>query len=565
MKKKATKRTAKATSRQSTLNFPTSSDPDVIAESAAAVTSTKSRAKKRRKQLTVVKTKSRSEEQSIKAGRPSWSNLPLSDLVHSIDQGWSPRCENFAASSHSEWAVIKTTAIQNLQFLDQENKALPATLAPRKHLELRPDDLLITRAGPRNRVGVACLVRSIRPRLILCDKAYRLKCKLDVVEPAFLELALNSPDLVSQVNKLKTGISDSGVNITQTPFMNLAIPLPPLPEQQRIVAEIEKQFTRLDAGVAALMRVRANLKHYRAAVLLAACEGKLVPTEAEMRRTADIADKEMRLSASSAKSAVKTPPFETGEQLLQRILTERRQNWQGRGRYTEPAAPDVTELPGIPDGWAWASVEQLGDVQLGRQRSPKNVAKNYPTKYIRAANITERGIDVSDVLEMEFSPVERERFALRDGDIVLSEASGSPSQVGKPAIWRNELPLCCFQNTVLRLRAVVAASRFVLLAFQHCYMNGVFAKVAGGVGINHLGAEKFSAVPFPLPPLAEQTRIVAEVERRLSVVDELESVVSANLQRAARLRQSILQKAFTGELTGEDSRNHGEQVQPRRN
>ena len=133
---------------------------------------------------------------------------------------------------------------------------------------------------------------------MLCDKAYRLKCKLDVVEPAFLELALNVPDLVSQVNKLKTGISDSGVNITQTPFMNLAIPLPPLPEQHRIVAETEKQFTRLDAGVAALKRVQANLNRYRAAVLKTACEGKLVPTEAQMSKTADyadIADKKMRL------------------------------------------------------------------------------------------------------------------------------------------------------------------------------------------------------------------------------------------------------------------------------
>jgi type I restriction enzyme S subunit len=149
---------------------------------------------------------------------------------------------------------------------------------------------------------------------------------------------------------------------------------------------------------------------------------------------------------------------------------------------------------------------------------------------------------------MEFSPAERERFALRDGDIVLSEASGSPSQVGKPAVWRDELPLCCFQNTVLRLRPAVLGSKYVLVVFQHFYANSVFAKVAGGVGINHLGAEKFSAIPFPLPPLAEQTRIVEEVERRLSVVEELESVVSANLQRATRLRQSILQRAFSGAL-----------------
>lgn len=313
---------------------------------------------------------------------------------------------------------------------------------------------------------------------------------------------------------------------------DIPLPFPPLNEQQRIVAEIEKQFTRLETGVAALRQVQANLKRYRAAVLKAACEGKLVPTEAELRKS----------KGSSQKD------FESGAELLTRILSERRKNWTGRGKYKEPAAPATANLPPLPEGWTWASVEQLGDVQLGRQRSPKNVSKNYPTKYIRAANITERGIDVSDVLEMEFSPAERERFALRDGDILLSEASGSPSQVGKPVVWRDELPLCCFQNTVLRLRPSVVGSKFVLTVFQHCYMNGVFARVAGGVGINHLGAEKFSAIPFPLPPPAEQTRIVAEVERRLSVVEELEAVVSANLQRATRLRQSILQKAFSGEL-----------------
>ncbi len=316
------------------------------------------------------------------------------------------------------------------------------------------------------------------------------------------------------------------------------------------MVEIEKQFTRLDAGVAALRRVQANLKRYRAAVLKAACEGKLVPTEAELtaKNAKSAKAKPDSPSASSAFSAVKNPGYETDESLLARILTERRQNWHGRGKYKEPAAPDATKLGPLPEGWVWANVEQLGDVQLGRQRSPKNVSKNYPTKYIRAANITERGIDVSDVLEMEFSPVERERFTLRNGDIVLSEASGSPSQVGKPALWRDELPLCCFQNTVLRLRPAVVGSKFALVVCQHSYVNGVFAQVAGGVGINHLGAEKFSAIPFPLPPFAEQTRIVAEVEQRLSVVEELEAVVSANLQRASRLRQAILQKAFTGKL-----------------
>ena len=104
-----------------------------------------------------------------------------------------------------------------------------------------------------------------------------------------------------------------------------------------IVAEIEKQFTRLEAGVAGLRRVQANLKRYRAAVLKAACEGKLVPTEAELAR-------------QEGRS------YETGAQLLERILTERRQKWNGKGKYKEPAKPDMANLPPLPEGWTWASL-----------------------------------------------------------------------------------------------------------------------------------------------------------------------------------------------------------------
>ena len=107
-----------------------------------------------------------------------------------------------------------------------------------------------------------------------------------------------------------------------------------------IVAEIEKQFTRLEAGVAGLRRVQANLKRYRAAVLKAACEGKLVPTEAELAR------QEGRT-------------YETGAQLLERILSERRRKWSGKGKYKEPEKPDVINLPSLTAGWTWASPEQL--------------------------------------------------------------------------------------------------------------------------------------------------------------------------------------------------------------
>lgn len=184
--------------------------------------------------------------------------------------------------------------------------------------------------------------------------------------------------------------------------------------------------------------------------------------------------------------------------------------------------------------WQWLRVDEGGDVQLGRQRSPKSRSADYPTKYLRAANITERGLDLSDVLEMDFNPDERERYRLHAGDIILSDASASASQVGKPAIWRDELPLCCFQNTVIRLRPKRARPEYLLWLFTHFYRNGVFAQVAGGVGINHLSAAKSKQLVTSVPSDAEQRRIVAEIEKQFTRLDAgvaaLERV-QANLKR----------------------------------
>jgi len=176
-------------------------------------------------------------------GHASWKHQPIDVAIESLDQGWSPRCENEPSNSPEVWGVIKTTAVQALRFLEIENKRLPAKLKPRRHLELSAGDLLITRAGPRTRVGVACLVKATRPRLINCDKVYRLRAKSDMAIPAYLELVLNAPHIVNELDELKTGISDSGLNLTQKRFRDLIIPFPPLAEQKRIVSEVERHLS----------------------------------------------------------------------------------------------------------------------------------------------------------------------------------------------------------------------------------------------------------------------------------------------------------------------------------
>ena len=205
-----------------------------------------------------------------------WPQKQIATAIQTMDQGWSPKCESEPSADDATWAVIKTTAIQNLRFDEVENKKLPASLKPRPHLELQSGDLLVTRAGPRNRVGVACLVKITRPRLMLCDKAYRLRCKPNVAHPAFLEMVLNAPHIVDAVNKLKTGISDSGVNLTQKRFGELIVPLPPLAEQTRIVAEVERRLSvveELESVVSANLQRATRL---RQSILQKAFTGELV-------------------------------------------------------------------------------------------------------------------------------------------------------------------------------------------------------------------------------------------------------------------------------------------------
>ena len=148
----------------------------------------------------------------------------------------------------------------------------------------------------------------------------------------YLKYFLNRWEFVSFATRLNAG-DRPRVDFSQ--LADCPFSLPPLPEQRRIVADIETQFTRLDASVAALRRAQANLKHYRASVLKDACEGRLVATEAVMARS-------------------EGREYEPADVLLERILAARRVRWESqekrRGKYREPTAPDSSALPELPEG-----------------------------------------------------------------------------------------------------------------------------------------------------------------------------------------------------------------------
>jgi type I restriction enzyme, S subunit len=182
-----------------------------------------------------------------------WKRETVADVIKSMDAGWSPQCDDIPAGD-GKWGVLKTTAVQWCDFQPQHNKTLPATLKPIPEFSVKEGDVLVTRAGPRKRVAVVAAVRRGEPRLTISDKLIRLRTDRTKIEPRFLELSLASPFSQEHLVQRKTGLADAQVNISQTILKATPIAFPPLPEQRRIVAELDA----LQAEVDGLKRLQAE-------------------------------------------------------------------------------------------------------------------------------------------------------------------------------------------------------------------------------------------------------------------------------------------------------------------
>ena len=172
----------------------------------------------------------------------SWEWIRLSAVLTSTDAGKSPQCEGRPRMGE-EWGVIKTTAIQDGYFLEDENKVLPDKFSVAQSMVVHQGDLLITRAGPRNRTGVLCVVDHEPKNLILSDKTVRLSYLNGYVDPQYIMTALSSPAMQFFVIESMSGMAASQVNISQDKMKTFLLPLPPVKEQTRIVAEVGKLFS----------------------------------------------------------------------------------------------------------------------------------------------------------------------------------------------------------------------------------------------------------------------------------------------------------------------------------
>ena len=454
---------------------------------------------------------------------PGWTLATIEDLVGKggvfIDGDW---VESKDQDPEGDVRLIQLADVGDGEYRNKSARFLTYERAIQLGCTfLQKGDVLIARMP--DPLGRACIFPGdSKPAVTVVDVAI-VRSANGEFNHRWLMYFVNAPAFRTAVASMQSGSTRK--RISRGNLSKISLPVPPLDQQKRIVAEIEKQFSRLDEGINNLKRVKANLKRYKAAVLKAAVEGRLVETEAE------IAKREGR-------------NFETGAQLLQRILETRRSQWTGRGKYKEPAAADTTDLPELPEGWVWATVDQLGEVKLGKMLDRQKHVRGQELPYLRNINVRWGWVDTNDLLTMFFEEDELERFRLLQGDVLVCEG-GEP---GRAAVWLGRPAAMKYQKALHRVRLHEGFQpQLLVYLLEYLAATGRLEHWFTGSTIKHFTRESFLLMPIPLPPIAEQHRIVAEVDRRLSLLRETETQVDANFQRAERMRQSILQSAFRGD------------------
>ncbi|MGI0134282.1 MAG: restriction endonuclease subunit S, partial [Candidatus Micrarchaeaceae archaeon] len=184
----------------------------------------------------------------------------------------------------------------------------------------------------------------------------------------------------------------------------------------------------------------------------------------------------------------------------------------------------------------------------GLTKNPKRAKLSNQLPYLRVANVYANELRLGEIEYIGVADSELEKLLVRSGDLLIVEGNGSKDQIGRLAIWDGSIVPCVHQNHLIKVRLVnPAMSKWVLYWLQSPSGRHFVELVASSTsGLYTLSVNKVGDLPILLPPLTEQIRIVAEVERRLSVVEELEATFAFNLQRATRLSQSILKRAFSG-------------------
>ena len=351
------------------------------------------------------------------------------------------------------------------------------------------------------------------------------------------------------VRFLVTKIPNNGYARHYQHLAKSLIPIPPYAEQRRIVAKIEELFSELDKGIESLKTAQAQLKVYRQALLKHAFEGKLTT-----QWRADNPDK-----------------LETATALQQRIAQEREAryqqqlaDWQTQGKpgpkpkppkRLAPLTPEeLAELPELPEGWGWVKLGALID-EPAYGTSKKCDYETAGVGVLRIPNVVSGKVDATDLKFAQFSPEETAAYRLETGDLLMIRSNGSVSIVGKCALVSPPDTAYLYAGYLIRLRPLqplVQPAYLAQLLSSHELRKQIEYKAKSTSGVNNINSGEIQSLVLPICGLTEQKLILAELESKLSEADQLDQTLTTALQQADVLRQSILKKAFCGQLVKQD-------------
>ena len=443
--------------------------------------------------------------------------VPLSEAVVV-----NPKIDRTLLADDTQISFVPMAAVGAADGSINASTVRPYVEVKKGYTHFRENDVLFAKVTPCMENGKIAVARKLKNGIGFGSTEFHVLRPREGVDPRYIYHFVSSQTFRKEAARHMTGAV--GLRRVPTVFLESAqIPLPALEAQREIVAELEIQFSRLRVAVANLQRVKANLKRYKASVLKAAVEGRLVETEATLAR------REGRT-------------YESGEQLLQRILEERRANWTRKGKYKEPEATNLSDLGELPEGWIWASVVQVCEqvVDCHNKTAPYTSAG---IPLVRTTNIKDGRLLLDDTRYVDQPTYEfwSRRCPPEPGDVLFTREA----PMGEAGIIPPGVKLCLGQRTMLMRPSPAMSSSFLLSALVSPIVKDLIDRVAVGSGVKHLRVGDVERLPVPLPPVAEQSRIVAEVDRHLSIIREVETEVDTNLKRAQALRQSTLSRAFS--------------------
>lgn len=451
-------------------------------------------------------------ENGLLSADPSWSRVLLGEVAQVLN-GFAFPSKNFSR--------VKGKPLLRIRDILQDQTAVLYDGQYDTAYLVHPNDLVIGMDGDFN-----CALWK-GPEALLNQRVCKVTSNELFYSSKFLKYAL--PGYLQAVNARTS--SQTVKHLSSRTVADIPLPLPPLPEQQRIVAKIEELFTRLDAGVEELKKIKAQLKRYRQSVLKHGFEGKLT--------------KEWRQAHQHE--------LEPTPVLLKRIKQERHKT--ASGKHKELPRLDTSDLFELPEGWVWAGIGAIVESMQNGIYKQRHFYSNDGVACLRMYNIQDGKIVWKDIKRMNLTADELERYGLMHGDILVNRVN-SRELVGKTAPIPSGLETCVYESKNIRIRLLDGVeSKYIAFWFQ-IFAQGFFNRNAQQtVGMASINQEQIASMPIPFTVTVEQQQVVSEIERRFSVADQIEKTVDHSLKQAERLRQSILKRAFEGKLVPQDPNN----------